>query len=66
MHTFEGRPAVFAVEGDRFVARAVTLGRTGRTHVEIRNGLVAGDRVADGSSFLVKAELAKGEVGHDH
>ena len=66
VHTFEGRPSVFVVEGEHFVARAVTVGRTGHTRVEIQNGLAAGDRIADGESFLVKAELAKGEGGHDH
>ena len=66
VHTFEGRPTVFAIEGNRFVARPVTLGQTGRTRVEIRDGLVAGDRIADAGSFLVKAELAKGDAGHDH
>lgn len=66
VQTFEGRSTVFVVEDDRFVAKPVTLGRTGRTRVEIRDGLAAGDRIADDGSFLVKAELAKGEGGHDH
>ena len=66
VQTFEGQPTVFVVEGDRFVPKPVTLGRTGRTRVEIRDGLAAGDRIADDGSFLVKAELAKGEGGHDH
>ena len=66
VQTLEGRPTVFVVDGEHFVARTVTLGRTGRTRVEIGDGLAAGDRIADGNSFLVKAELAKGEGGHDH
>ena len=52
--------------GDRFEARPVTIGHAGRTWVEITKGLSAGDRFAEERSFLVKAELAKGEAGHDH
>ena len=66
VQTFEGRPTVFVVDGEHLEPRAVTLGRMGRTRVEIREGVAAGDRVADGGSFLVKAELAKGEAGHEH
>jgi cobalt-zinc-cadmium efflux system membrane fusion protein len=65
IHTFEGRPAVFVVAGDHFEPRPVTLGRTGRTKAEITAGLSAGDRFADGRSFLVKAELGKGTAGHE-
>ncbi|HWP67323.1 MAG TPA: efflux RND transporter periplasmic adaptor subunit [Candidatus Limnocylindria bacterium] len=66
VHTLEGRSVVFVVDGDHFEPRTVTLGATGRTRVEVRRGLAAGERIADENSFLVKAELAKGEGGHDH
>lgn len=66
VQTFEGVPTVFAVEGDHFEPRKITIGAQGRTLVEIKSGLVAGDRVAAEGSFLINAELAKGEAGHDH
>jgi cobalt-zinc-cadmium efflux system membrane fusion protein len=66
IQTVERRPVVFVAVGDRFEARPVTIGHTGRTRVEITRGLVAGERFAAERSFLVKAELAKGEAGHDH
>jgi cobalt-zinc-cadmium efflux system membrane fusion protein len=66
IQTLEQRPVVFVVEGDRFGARPVTLGHTGRTRVEIVDGLAPGERFADERSFLVKAELAKGEGAHGH
>lgn len=60
-----GRTVVFAVEGDRFAVRPVTVGEVGRTLAEITAGLSAGERYADERAFLVKAELAKGEAGHE-
>lgn len=66
IQTFEGSPVVFVVEGDRFEARRVVTGRIGRTRAEVLEGLAPGDRYADERSFLVKAELAKGEAAHEH
>ena len=39
VHDFAGDTVVFVVEGDRFVPRRVTLGRTGKTRAEITSGL---------------------------
>jgi cobalt-zinc-cadmium efflux system membrane fusion protein len=66
VHRFEGASVVFVVEGDRFAPRPVTVGRRGRTKVEVLAGLAPGDRFAAEGSFLVKAELGKGAAGHDH
>jgi cobalt-zinc-cadmium efflux system membrane fusion protein len=66
IHTVHDQPSVFVAEGDRFAVRPVQLGRAGRTRVEVSHGLAAGERFADQRSFLVKAELGKGEAGHDH
>jgi cobalt-zinc-cadmium efflux system membrane fusion protein len=58
---------VFVAKGDHFETRAVTLGRAGRTRVEIASGLAPGERYADDGSFLVKAELTKSEGAvHSH
>jgi cobalt-zinc-cadmium efflux system membrane fusion protein len=66
LQTLTGKTVVFVAENDHFAPRPVTLGRIGRSRVGIAAGLAAGERVADERSFLVKAELAKGEAGHDH
>jgi cobalt-zinc-cadmium efflux system membrane fusion protein len=66
LHNVEGRTVVFAVDGDRFAIRPVVVGVTGRATAAIESGLVAGERFADQGSFLVKAELLKGEAAHEH
>jgi cobalt-zinc-cadmium efflux system membrane fusion protein len=66
VQTLDGASVVFVVDGDHFAPRPVLLGRVGRSRLEVVQGLTAGQRVADGQSFLVKAELGKGEAGHDH
>lgn len=66
LHRLENATVVFVVEGDGFAARPVTVGRSGRTRVAIVDGLAPGERYAEAGSFLVKAELAKGEAGHEH
>jgi cobalt-zinc-cadmium efflux system membrane fusion protein len=63
---FDDRTVVFVVDGTRFAPRPVVLGRTGRTLVEVAEGLAPGETFADERSFLVKAELAKPAGGHDH
>jgi cobalt-zinc-cadmium efflux system membrane fusion protein len=66
VHRLDGAPVVFVVAGDRFVPRPVSVGRTGRSKAAITSGLAPGERYAEAGSFLVKAELAKSEAGHDH
>ena len=54
---------VFRPLGDRrFEQRMVTLGRAVDSQVEILEGLSADDRVVTHGSFLLKAELLKGEM----
>lgn len=66
LHRIEGKDVVFVVDGDHFTPRPVILGRVGRTMAQIQGGLAVGDRYADENSFLVKAELLKGEAEHEH
>ena len=44
-----------------FAPRPVTAGRANETHVEITAGLKAGERYAATETFILKAELGKGE-----
>jgi cobalt-zinc-cadmium efflux system membrane fusion protein len=62
----EGRPSVFVVSGDEYSPRHVKLGRKDSEIAEILEGLEAGEKYVARNSFIVKAELAKGEAEHGH
>jgi cobalt-zinc-cadmium efflux system membrane fusion protein len=66
VQTLEGRSVVFARRGQQFEALTVKVGRADGQHVEIVQGLAAGERYAARNSFLVKAELGKAEASHEH
>ncbi|MEO2091298.1 MAG: efflux RND transporter periplasmic adaptor subunit [Gemmataceae bacterium] len=66
LRTAAGRPVVFVErEPGRFVPRGVVLGRRDKDSVEILSGLRPGERYAAGSTFILQAELEKGEAEHD-
>jgi membrane fusion protein, heavy metal efflux system len=56
------KTVVFVAEGAAFEAREVELGTTDGNYVQVLAGLNAGDRYVAGNSFLLKAELGKGEA----
>jgi membrane fusion protein, heavy metal efflux system len=66
IQTVEGKPSVFVKTGEGFFARPVSVGPANDTHVEITSGLSAGERYAATETFVLKAELAKGEALHQH
>ncbi len=66
VQTIEGRPSVFVLAPDAVVPRAVVLGRSGETRVEVASGLRVGERYAARGAFLLKAELGKDSAEHDH
>ncbi|GGL11536.1 efflux RND transporter periplasmic adaptor subunit [Caulobacter rhizosphaerae] len=61
----EGRPVVFVVEAGGFRATPVTPGRIAAGSTEILRGLTGTERIAGKGAFLLKAELGKGEAGHE-
>jgi cobalt-zinc-cadmium efflux system membrane fusion protein len=67
VRTQDGASIVFVQSGDaRFVARPVIVGRRDKDQIEILKGLSAGERYAAGNTFVLLAELGKGEAEHDH
>ena len=69
VQTVEGGPAVFvpvAGEENTFAKRAVTVGRPTGGMVPVLSGLKEGEIVVVSGTFILKAELGKGEAGHDH
>jgi cobalt-zinc-cadmium efflux system membrane fusion protein len=65
VQTVEGRPVVFVVEAAGFHAKPVTPGRVAAGSTEILRGLTGSERIAGKGAFLLKAELGKGEAGHE-
>ncbi len=66
VQTLDGRAVVFVRRGAQFDAVPVRTGRTDGRQVEILQGLAGGERYAAKNSFVVKAELGKGEAAHGH
>ncbi|MBR0880990.1 cobalt-zinc-cadmium efflux system membrane fusion protein [Bradyrhizobium japonicum] len=62
----ENKTVVFVREDDdKIEARPVETGDSDSKFVEIRAGLSAGERYVAENSFVVKAEMGKGEADHD-
>lgn len=66
IQTLEGKTVVFVAEGDAFEAREVELGVKDNERVEVTSGLLPGDKYVAGNSFIIKAEIGKGEAEHEH
>ena len=66
LQTIKGTPTVFVRDADGFEARPVRTGREDDDDIEIVNGLSPGETIAIDNSFVLKAELEKGEAEHDH
>ncbi|RAP62276.1 efflux transporter periplasmic adaptor subunit [Achromobacter sp. HZ01] len=60
VQTLEGKDAVFIRTAEGFKARFVTIGPRSAGRIEVAKGLSAGETIATGQAFLLKAELAKG------
>lgn len=63
---FENTTVVFVEEGDAFEAREVELGVRDNDWIEVTSGLLPGEKYAAANSFIIKAELGKGEAEHAH
>ena len=61
----EDRPHVFVRTPAGFRAMPVTLGRTNGGQVTVTSGLTGDERIATTNSFTLKAELGKGDAGHE-
>ena len=66
VQTLEGRSVVFVRNADGFEPKPVQLGRRDGEQVEVLSGLSAGATYAARNSFILKAELGKGEAEHAH
>lgn len=62
----DGKAVVFVEDADGFEKREVELGFKDDTMVEVLFGVMAGDKVVTGNSFILKSELGKSEAEHVH
>ncbi len=65
LQVVEGKNVVFVQTASGFEARPVRTGKRSRQAVEILQGLRAGERYAAANSYLIKADLLKGEAEED-
>ncbi len=65
VQTVEGATVVFVRTPTGFRVAPVLVGRQAGDRTEILRGLTGVERVAGANAFLLKAELAKGEVEHE-
>lgn len=66
VQTVENRQMVFVRTGEGFKATPVTIASRGSGSVAIAAGLTGSEEIAAANSFILKAELGKGEAGHGH
>ena len=61
----EGMTVVFVAQGEEFEAREVSVGVNDSERTQITDGLKAGEKYVAENSFIMKAELGKGEAEHE-
>ncbi|HEY6528705.1 MAG TPA: efflux RND transporter periplasmic adaptor subunit [Cellvibrionaceae bacterium] len=66
LQDYEGKQVVFVKEKEGFKPRSVKLGRSDVEFTEVLSGISAGEIYASKNSFVIKAELGKGEAEHEH
>lgn len=66
LQTLEERTVVFVQHAEGFEPRAVKLGRSDDEIAEVVEGIAAGETYATKNSFILKAELGKGDAEHGH
>lgn len=62
VQSINGKSVVFVQSARGFQAREVTVGKQSRGAVQILSGLNSGERYAAKNSYLIKADLLKGEA----
>lgn len=67
IQTVEDKPSVFVRTKDGFAVKHLVLGQAGAGYVEVASGLSGDEQLAVSNSYVLKAELGKGEGGeHAH
>lgn len=65
VQTVDDKPSVFTRVKGGFAVKHVVLGAANGSYVAVTSGLSGDERIAVGNSYVLKAELGKGEGGDD-
>ncbi len=66
IQTIGGKTVTFVQEGEKLEMREIKTGRTDGHLIEVLAGLKGGERYAATNTFILKADLGKGEAEHEH
>ena len=66
IQSFRKWSVVFFQHEDQYEVRPLELGRTDGKLTEVRKGLSPGERYVTRNSFILKAELGKAGIAHEH
>ncbi len=66
VQSLEGQSAVFVRTQAGFEPRKIVTGREDGKSFEVTSGLAPGDRIATANTFVLKADLGRGEAAHAH
>ncbi|AFM23401.1 efflux RND transporter periplasmic adaptor subunit [Desulfomonile tiedjei] len=66
IQTHQNKSVVFVQYDDQYEARPVTVGRSNDKFSEILKGLVPGERYVTRNSYILKAEMGKAGMSHEH
>ena len=66
VQTYRNKSVVFVQYDDQYEARPIVLGRADDKFAEVLKGLSAGERYVTKNSYVLKAELGKAGMSHEH
>jgi cobalt-zinc-cadmium efflux system membrane fusion protein len=66
IQTHQNKPVVFVQYDDQYEARPVVIGKSNEQFSEITKGLTEGERYVTKNSFVIKAEMGKSGMSHEH
>lgn len=66
LQTVDGQSTVFVRTREGFMPHKIGTGREDSKSVEVTSGLSPGDQIATSNTFVLKADLGRGEAGHAH
>jgi cobalt-zinc-cadmium efflux system membrane fusion protein len=66
VQSIDGQSAVFVRTPEGFAPRSIVAGREDSNSFEVTSGLAIGDKIATANTFVLKADLGKAAVEHQH